>query len=446
METTQDNLKIVTTDLKKDLQTAIEIELSTIPIYLYTYYSINRTPDQTYIISDLTNKFVDQGMPMELAQNKAQEESVKVMVYANKAGATIMSVVIEEMLHMALASNLKRALVGMPQLVGKSPAQYPTNLPKHKGDLKIPLAPFSAEQLKVFMEIEQPQPKSANSGDDPDWETIGQFYARVIEHLQKEVTQADYEPFKGLPQLGPNRSYYATNNVDTIYYDNNHRPNYTNADDSGDLVIIDSNDTAIKAIKTIVVQGEGHDDVRLMSALQMTNSWNDTDDVMNEEESHYYKYVGLYNDYPYFEENDLVKYFVRQVPTNPVSYRYPKEVQAVSNLLNAVYTYMFMMMEACYRHGLPQQSEIFNFGLHKGMVFILSTLCDFITSMSLGQGMVAGPTFDNYQFQPGTSAKSQLIALVNAIPASVNFNPNILGRIQTLPDMDIVSGKIISFA
>lgn len=437
---------IVTTDLKKDLQTAIEIELSTIPIYLYTYYSINRSPDQNAIISDLTNTYIDQGMPTAEAASRAQQESVRVMVYANKAGATIMSVVVEEMLHMALASNLKRALAGMPQLVGKSPAKYPTNLPKHKGDMQIPLAPFSADQLKIFMEIEQPQPKQTNAGDDQDWETIGQFYARIIEHLVKEVTQQDYDQFKGFPQLGPNRHYYATNSVDTVYYDANHKPHYTNADDSGDLIIIDSNDTAIKAIKTIVVQGEGHDDVRLMSLLQSMNSWNDTDDVANQEESHYYKYAGLYKEYSFFEENDLVKYFVKPVPTNPVTLRYSKDIQAVSNLLNAVYTYMFMMMEACYRNGMPQQSEIFNFGIHKGMVFILSTLCDFITSMPVGQGMVAAPTFENYQFQPGSSAKSQLIALVNAIPASVNFNPNILGRIQTLPDMDIVSGKMISFA
>ena len=32
------------TALQGHLQTALDVELSTVPIYLYTYYSINRSP------------------------------------------------------------------------------------------------------------------------------------------------------------------------------------------------------------------------------------------------------------------------------------------------------------------------------------------------------------------------------------------------------------------
>ncbi|HNG60965.1 MAG TPA: ferritin-like domain-containing protein, partial [Cellvibrionaceae bacterium] len=63
-------------ELKSHLQTAIEVELATIPIYLFAYYSINRTPA---------------GFPdTALAQ------------FADRAGASIMSVAVEEMLHMSL--------------------------------------------------------------------------------------------------------------------------------------------------------------------------------------------------------------------------------------------------------------------------------------------------------------------------------------------------------
>ena len=67
--------------LKRDLQTAIEIELATIPIYLNTYYSLAR------------NTTTGEGLgPLEQ--------------FVNKAGGVIMSVAVEEMLHMSLSSNI----------------------------------------------------------------------------------------------------------------------------------------------------------------------------------------------------------------------------------------------------------------------------------------------------------------------------------------------------
>jgi hypothetical protein len=116
-----------TDTLAQALQQAVEIEMATIPIYLYTYYSIIRNPNQDQIQADYTNAFIDNGMSPGVAAQAALEKSAAVMVFANKAGATIMSVVIEEMLHMSLASNLHRALVGMPDLVGISPTVWPTN-------------------------------------------------------------------------------------------------------------------------------------------------------------------------------------------------------------------------------------------------------------------------------------------------------------------------------
>ena len=92
-------------ELKSGLQTAIEVELATIPIYLYTYYSIDRTP---------------RGFPQ-----------TPVSRFADKAGAIIMSVAVEEMLHMSLSSNVLFSLGQMPQLYLRSPAPFPSNLPGH---------------------------------------------------------------------------------------------------------------------------------------------------------------------------------------------------------------------------------------------------------------------------------------------------------------------------
>jgi hypothetical protein len=425
-------LRIVTKELKQELQTAIEIELSTLPIYLYTYYSINRTPDQNKIIADLTNKAIDAGKSAQAADQYAQRVSVDIMVHANKAGATIMSVAVEEMLHMALACNLKRALVGMPELSGKSPAQYPAQLPGQAPGLNISLSGYSVNQLDIFKRIELPE--KADPAANKSWETIGEFYGWIIDHLKNEVTPEDYEQFRGLPQLGPGKGYYATNNVNTVYYDRQHHARYANHDDSGDLVLVVDNDTALQAIQIIVDQGEGHEAVE--------TPFDDPDD---KEESHYFKYCSLRDELAQLDPA-LLPYFVKPVPENPTTASYPPDIQTVSNLLNAVYTYLFMMTEACYRHEIPKQNEIFNFGMHKGMIFILSTLCDAITSLPLPWGGVAAPTFENYQFSPATSAKSQLLALYQKIPASLNPNPNVLQRLGTLPDMDILTKEMLSFA
>ena len=126
--------------LMNDIQTAIEIEIATLPLYLYSYYTID------YNANDLSRQ----------------------------AGYTHYSVFIEEMLHLALACNLKRSLGGEPKLAGKSPASFPTQLPQHAPGFVIPLAGYSKDQLANFMQIEQPDYTGAAS--DRDWQTIGEFY------------------------------------------------------------------------------------------------------------------------------------------------------------------------------------------------------------------------------------------------------------------------------
>lgn len=423
-----------TDTLAQALQQAIEIEMATIPVYLYTYYSIIREPNQDQIQADYTNKFINAGMPAGVAAQAALDKSAEVMVYANKAGATIMSVVIEEMLHMSLSSNIHRALVGMPQLVGISPEGWPVNLPGRFPALHISLAPFSANQLDQFIAIESPggtPPPNANNIPE-HWVSIGEFYASILDYIEANIKPEDYQKYAGQPQLGPGNNYYTHNNVDTLYYDKYHKPKFTNADDSGDLLIIDSNDAVRTAITTIVEQGEG-----------TIEDGHTTDDKSGDEESHYRKFVDLKNEFANFADD--VKYFIKPYPVNPTTASYPADIQTVSNLLNGIYTYMYMLMDACYRNPLPQQSEIFNFGMHKGMVFMLSTMCDYITGLPLPDGSFAAPTFENYKFSPETSAKSQLLAMYNAIPSSLNPPTSLPGRLATLPDMTSIAGQAVQF-
>jgi len=109
--------------LKSALQLAIALEHSTIPPYLCTLFSIV------------------EGRNREVA-------------------AIIRSVVIEEMLHMALACNLLNAVGGQPQIdrAGFVP-RYPGHLPAGlRPDLTVTLRRCSIDQIRdVFLSIEEPE-------------------------------------------------------------------------------------------------------------------------------------------------------------------------------------------------------------------------------------------------------------------------------------------------
>ncbi len=139
-------------DLQVALQFAMELEHSTMPPYLFAYYSLG---------------------------NSVTNAEIKV---------TLREVVIEEMHHMLLAGNLLKAIGGNPVIdsPGFVPA-YPTNLPGTvAADLLVPLAPFSrAIAENVFMRIEEPQqilqfPVERVEALLPS-RTIGEFYARIRE-------------------------------------------------------------------------------------------------------------------------------------------------------------------------------------------------------------------------------------------------------------------------
>ncbi|KPD13850.1 hypothetical protein AN476_04125 [Phaeobacter sp. 11ANDIMAR09] len=218
--------------LVADLQAAIQVELATIPLYLYSYYSINRT------------KLQDANLNAE-------------QIFANEAGGVIMSVAVEEMLHMSLSSNIYFALTGEPpKLYQAAPQSYPALLPHHnpvvpegpdpqvKGG--IPLRPLCSDQLWHFLQIEYPHnpffseipiedlPElMAYLADlpseeamaflnqhgwpmDQNWNSIGQFYSFIRCIIASaHFTDEDFQAGNPKQQIQPYN--YAPNNIDTIY-------------------------------------------------------------------------------------------------------------------------------------------------------------------------------------------------------------------------------------
>jgi len=454
------------------IQQAIEIEITTIPLYLYTYYTIHRVPKQEAIIAYYTRKLMDRvdekgnRMSEEEVCKKAKDLSIKVMVFANKAAATIMSVVVEEMLHMALSSNLQAGVGGMPMLAGRAPKSFPTILPGHakvKGqEFLASLAPLSEAQLDVFLKIEQPDHSSEKNGNDiplDDYTSIGQFYNRIKDYIEENDEKINWNNTN--PQLYPDKAYnrkgyYAPNNVNTIYYDEDHKPVFTNAnanddpDHAGHLIKVVDKESAKKAIEEIIHQGEGAnhehedgtEDSHYGKFLEIKKELGDYRNYLKDE-------MGVPETEIETEYENLLSFFITPAPVNPQTADYPPELQALSNYVNALYTYHFYMTEACYRFPNPKQGAIMLYGLHKSMFFILSVICSFMMTKTYrdkdGVLKQVAPTFEEYQFKAGQNVKKQLIELNKQVPDCLGMTPNQLARISDLPDIDIAAMENMKF-
>ena len=425
-------------ELKTHLQTAIDVELSTIPIYLYTYYSINRVPEYP-----------------KLKQSKAQ----KIATFANKAGGIIMSVAVEEMLHLSLVSNILKSLGGSPKIYGQSPGHYPTNLLHHKKGFSIGLTKFTKKQLEKFMDVEKPAPMAPAPQAD-NWETLGQFY-EYVSSLIEQTSPSDYakKDKAHTNQLVEGKGYYASSNIDTVYPKdafyiqkpaNPHDPSargadqaqYPNSDDSGGLRHILGKKDALAAIHEIAEQGEG----------QRKDPKHQYDDKDKAEDSHWFKYNELHKEFSSMKlTNKELAGFVHNFPDSPDICSMPRGMQFMVDLNNAVYSYLLWMTELSFTLYGSAQSSMFYIGMHKGMIFILDKLIGGMRYLSYkdkkGNKYNLAPTFDNYEFSSIETAKQELVALCELVASKpdLKLDANILERIKDLPDVNVVN-NVVSFA
>jgi hypothetical protein len=199
--------------LRDHLQYAIGLELTTIPAYLCALYSISPG--------------------------------------ANSAACeTIQSVVLEEMLHMALAANVLNAIGGAPSTGpvagGPSPVPvYPARVSYIDRMPEIHLQAFSAAALDEFIAIEQPAGQNSSSRRGGcflrrprQYSSIGDFYDAIKE---------------GLPRLSPPEVFAAARQERGHCQVSSHHY-YGGA---GTLIEVTNLDSALKALNEIVAEGEG---------------------------------------------------------------------------------------------------------------------------------------------------------------------------------------------
>ncbi|MEO1260289.1 MAG: ferritin-like domain-containing protein [Bacteroidota bacterium] len=393
--------KITKDNFEEHMQNAVVLELATIPTYLYTYYSIRRSWGNTSSNGPTARESLHKSIYDDLkgkskTKKRAQELTVDIQVYANKAASLIMSVVIEEMLHLSLASNVKQAVLGPPQIYSLNPKlKFPTKLPVKNSHFPIHLRPFGKAQLETLLKIESPKPFTDNE------ETIGKYY-HLIEQYLIDNCPGPYDSDR--PQLQQKPGFYGQNSINTVHYDKGHNPHFPGSEDSGGLIHVTDLDSALAALDEIVEQGEGNKtdsdhldkDGDPVFPPPKPEYWEDKkktkagdfDDPSHDELSHFDRFLELYSlgywlDQEFREATDqedhdpeewyFTKYFVYPQPTDPKTKDYPEEGQALmSNFANAVFSYILLMVEACYHHKGHVQFELFMMGVHKSMIWLLS--------------------------------------------------------------------------
>ena len=316
-------------DLREHIELAIRVELATIPPYLYAMYSIE---DQT-----------------------------------SEAALLIRSIVVEEMLHAVLASNLLLSVGGSPDFAGAQYIpSYPMDLPHHRPPLTLHLAPCSPDLVHdLFMRIEQPETHGAPAEPD-EFETLGQFYHAL--EIGLEEVSSRFDIFSN-PQSDLQVS-------DTGFY----RPVALDAEDSGGLVLIDDLVSAVEAIEIIVHQGEGMSDER----------WADP---AHQELTHYYKLAQI-------DDGTSPLGSVRSLGTNPQTASYPQELQVVSHLFNAVYRSLYLVMDRMFTDSANQGRAVGV--LYLLMADVLSNIGHFLVEQQIDNGENAAPTFELFEFKTDT--------------------------------------------
>lgn len=329
-------------DLWPALQQAIELEHSTIPPYLYALYSLDASKNGEIV-------------------------------------SIIQSVVIEEMLHMALASNVLNALGGSPSI------DRPDFIPKYPGplpggvqsELTVHLAPFSSKQLDAFLTIEEPEDplkfRSLKAAAMPDTITIGEFYTAISDAIGMLGESAFVDPPRN--QVGP--------------------------DLMPESVVVTNVATAQQAIATIIEQGEG----TTTSPLE----------VVGTGYAHYYRYMqikkghllvmtpnpGKPPDQQYAYIGDAVVLNpdgVYPVPSDPKASNYPPNSPQLflCNNFNYTYTNLVLTLHALF-NGANTQAQ-FNDVI--GLMMSLKSQAKAMMSGIPDPAIFTGPSFEYLPVNP----------------------------------------------
>jgi hypothetical protein len=326
--------------LRSHLQCAIELEHSTLPPYLCALYSLDRD------------------------RNIA-------------AGEVLLSVFVEEMLHLALAANLLNAVGGRPRLDAPELVPgYPRSLPHGDPSLQLSLLPFGREAVQQFASLERPAAAGAPAQGD-DYAAISQFYTAIRQGIV-ELCASEGEDvlFSGDP----------ARQIDTSF----------SYGGSGRIIRVDDATSALTALDEIVEQGEGASD---------TEVWDRDREMFHperDEVAHYYRMTELLvgrryrrgdtpSSGPTGESVDVVWDAARPMRRNQrIVDREPgSEVRGLQEAFNVSYCGLLAQLEGAF-DGHPEL-----LGRSVGAMYGLKRRAEALMQLPIDGGPeVAGPTFE----------------------------------------------------
>lgn len=317
-------------ELRYALQLALQVEFYTIPTYAYALYSIK------------------EGANRQIASH-------------------ILSVLVEEMGHLAIVANILNAIGGRPRIFDRDfiPV-YPSRLPGGiEPSLVLRLAPLSIDLVRdVFMEIETPTRTAIDSDDDDVHnDTIGAFYKRVLVNLVRLETESQ-------------------KNNETIFTGDPSRQVDYIASPVHNLT------DARQGIRLIVTQGEG------TSQLNPTTS--------RDELAHYYKFAEIVHGQELFKKpNGNWDYVGPVVPfdpngiwplaVNPKVTDYPAGSRArmLAEDFSRLYLQTLLQMQTSF-DGDPKELPV-----AVANMFLLKFKARELVKVEVKPGVHAGPTFEN---------------------------------------------------
>jgi hypothetical protein len=320
--------------LKNMLQTAIELEHSTIPPYLYALYSIKT------------------GTNLEVAR-------------------LIRSIVLQEMLHMAIDCNVLNAIGGSPKIDDPQfIPHYPGPLPGTVDEgLIVPLAPLSKQLISdVFMSIEEPEnPIDQSQAPGSDSLTIGEFY----QHIQEKIIALSKEG--------------------NLFTGNPKKQLLTGFPELQNQGITDAQ-SAVDALELIVKQGEG-----------TTTSPLDPEHEL----AHFYKYAEIYhgrkliaNPEPRFAKDKAWVYKGHRIEfdpsgvqpvianPNPDTYKDHPRLLSLNLAFNAAYSDLLRKLHQVF-NGRPDWLGPALLSMQN-----LKDQAQLMMSLEIVPGQTAGPTFE----------------------------------------------------
>ena len=325
------------------LQTAIELELSTIPPYLVALLSIKNTANR-------------------------------------EAADLVRGTMIEEMLHLALVANVLNAVGGTVQLGPDNIPSYPLQMNFKDRDFPVNLAAFSKENIETFMKIEEPQalaapPAALVKKIDIPGLTIGEFYMNIIALL--EELDATGTLFTGDPARQLHNDFYW----------------------GGGAKIIPVTDllSAKEALGIVIEQGEG--------AWRAPGGRTALTPDQPLRMGHYYRYAEIFYQRHYTKTDDPAKpptgsplsvdyTAVWPIKTNTKASDYPpgSPLAAINDTFNARYTMLLLQLAQAFT-GTP---ETLYTAIMNGMHALASAAAKMMSTPIDGDagGQTGCPTFD----------------------------------------------------